>query len=323
MSATPIATVTLNPALDEALAIDALAMGDANRCTFDALDPGGKGINASRVIHRLGRPTVAYGFAGGVTGEWLRARLKSEGLHFDLDEVGGLTRINIMLYEHASGRRTRLYLPGPNVSQEQLARLQAKLEGIPPESLVVLGGSMPPGVSENTYRDLVLALRQRDVRSVVDASGAALAAVLAAKPLLVKPNVEEAETLLGHALRSDQDVLSAAEEIRCMGPQYVVISQGEQGAIGVGPEGAFKAVPPKVRVRSAVGSGDSMIGGLAIALNENMSFEDGLRLGTATGAATATVPGTHLCNAKQVAEFVPAVCVNSIFTARSQAVATM
>jgi 1-phosphofructokinase family hexose kinase len=323
VSAFPIATVTLNPALDEAIAIDALAMGEANRCAFDALDPGGKGINASRVIHRLGRATVAYGFAGGVTGEWLRARLKSEGLCFDLDEVEDLTRINIMLYERASGRRTRIYLPGPHVNEGRLARLRAKLEAGAPGSLIVLGGSMPPGVPESTYRDFVLALKRRGMRAIVDASGGCLAAVLSARPLLVKPNVEEAEALLHRRLRNDDEMLAAALEIRDLGPEYVVISQGENGAIGVGPDGAFKAIPPKIAARSTVGSGDSMIGGLAIAFNENASFAEGLRLGTAAGAATATVPGTHLCTSEKVAALSTAVCVNSIFTPRSQAVANM
>jgi 1-phosphofructokinase family hexose kinase len=182
---------------------------------------------------------------------------------------------------------------------------------------------MPPGIAETTYRDLVLALRRRGVRAIVDASGACLAAVLSAKPLLIKPNVEEAETLLNRALRGDEEVLAAAREIRAMGPDYVVISQGENGAIGVGPRGAWKAIPPKVVARSAVGSGDSMIGGLAIAFNEDMSFQEGLRLGTAAGAATATVPGTHLCSAEQVAALSPDVCVNSIFTPHSKAVASM
>src|SRR5208283_3750872 len=99
MASASIATVTLNPALDEAIAIGELLLGDQNRCSLDGLDPGGKGINASRVVHRLGRPTVAYGFAGGSTGGMLRERLLAEGLTLELDEVDESTRLNIMVYE--------------------------------------------------------------------------------------------------------------------------------------------------------------------------------------------------------------------------------
>jgi 1-phosphofructokinase family hexose kinase len=313
--ALPISSVTLNPALDEAIAIDALSLGGANRCAFDALDPGGKGVNASRVIHRLGRETVAYGFAGGVTGAWLRERLQIEGVRVEFEEVDELTRINIMLYERTAQRRTRVYLPGPHVTATKLAALLGKLDAIPPESTAILGGSVPPGVPDTIYRDLVTKLSEKGVKTLVDISGAALEAVLSAKPLLVKPNVEEAEALLGRPLGCDEDVVAAALEIRGRGAEYVVISQGESGAIGVGPSGNWKAVAPRVAARSTIGSGDSMIGGLAIAFNEGASFKEGLRLGTATGAATAMVRGTQLCSAAQVEQLLSqGIAVNAIFT---------
>jgi 1-phosphofructokinase family hexose kinase len=311
-TAPPIATVTLNPALDEALAIDALVLGAENRCTLDAIDPGGKGINASRVIHRLGRPTTAYGFAGGVTGGLLRERLHAEGLELAFDEVEQLTRLNVMLYERGSGRRSRLYLPGARVEPAQAAALIARLERRVAGSIVVFGGSVPPGLPAAIYRDAANALRERGIRSIVDTSGDALAAVLAARPLLIKPNVEEAEALLGRALPDDGAALRAARELRERGPEYVVISQGAAGAVGVGPEGAWKAVPPAIVACSTVGSGDSMIAGLAIGFNEGRGFVEALRLGTATGAATAMVAGTHLCGAAQVAELLPQVRVSAL-----------
>lgn len=312
-----IATVTLNPSVDEAIAIDQLILGSINRCDLDALDPGGKGINASRVIHRLGRRTNAFSFAGGITGNLLRERLQAEGVPHEFWEVDELTRLNVMIYERASGRSSRLYLPGAHVDEAKAAALLARLEQLEPNVTVVLSGSVPPGLPDTIYRDFVLSLRAKQIRSIVDTSGAALEAVLGARPMLLKPNVEEAQALLGRVLRNDEAVLDAAEEIRSRGPEYVVISQGADGAIGVGPEGAWKAVPPAVIAHSTVGSGDSMVAGLAIAFNEGGEFSEGLRLGTATGAATAAVPGTHLCDATQVARLAPEVIVRTFVAAKS------
>jgi len=286
-------------------------LGSTNRCGLDALDPGGKGINASRVIHRLGRTTRALGFVGGVTGALLRAGLDREGVPHDLDEVAEQTRINIMVYETRSGRRTRLYLPGAAVEPDRLDALLTRLTELG-AGVVVLGGSLPPGLASTTYRELVQALRERGLRAIVDTSGAALADVLGAAPLLVKPNVEEAEALLGRELKTEGDILRAADELRLRGPHYVVISRGADGAIAVGPHDAWKAVPPPIEARSTVGSGDSMIAGLAIALDEELPIAEGLRLGTAAGAATAANVGTRLCEPREVERLLGDVIVQEL-----------
>lgn len=295
-----ILTVTLNPALDEAVSLEELVLGDRNRCSLDSLDPGGKGVNASRVIRRLERETLAVGFAGGVTGAWLREKLEAESVPHEFYEVAEPTRINIMIYERDARRRSRLYLPGARVSEDRLAEIERRLAGVPAGGVVILAGSIPPGLSFATYRSLVQSLKRRGVRTIVDTSGAPFVAALTASPTLVKPNVEEAAELLQRPLRDDNDVLGAAHELQAMGAECVVISQGAEGAIGVDGAGAWKATPPQIVARSTVGSGDSMVAGLAIALNEFGSLEEGLRLGTATGAATAMVAGTRLCDARDV-----------------------
>jgi 1-phosphofructokinase len=311
-----ITTVTLNPTIDEAVTIDTFVLGAANRCALDALDPGGKGVNASRVIHRLGRATVALGFVGGLTGEMLRRRLDAEGVPHAFDEVGGLTRLNVMIYERAGGRRSRLYLPGPTVTAHSLATLRVRLGEVPPGGIVVLGGSVPPGLGDDVYATLVARLRGRGVRAIVDTSGRALAAVLGAGPLLVKPNAEEAAELLGRPILTDEDAVEAGRELRARGAENVVVSQGEGGAVAVGPGGCWKAVPPRVVARSTVGSGDSMVAGLAVALAEGRALEDGLRLGTACGAATAAVAGTRLCEKDGVDALLPRVVPRELQPAR-------
>jgi 1-phosphofructokinase len=304
-----IATITLNPALDEAISTDELVLGAQNRVALDDLDPGGKGLNASRVIARLGRDTVAYGFVAGVTGALLRSWLDDEGVAHDFDDVGGLTRINVMVFERKSERRTRIYLPGARVEPRDLDRLRARLATIPDDCVTVIGGSVPPGLPDTVYRDLVAELSARGIRVVVDASGASFAAVLEAGPALVKPNVEELAELIGHTPGGAAEIVAAAQGVRARGAAAVVVSMGADGAIGVDATGAYRAFAPHVEAHSTVGSGDSMVAGLAIALAEGTGLAEGLRLGAAAGAATAMRPGTQLCRPDDVHRLVRDVIV--------------
>ena len=310
-----ITTVTLNPAIDEAVSIDVFKLGDRNRCELANLDPGGKGVNASRVIARLGRSTLALGFIGGVTGQLLRTRLDEEHVLHAFDHVADATRINVMIYETSNARRTRLYLQGPRVDATALASLRTRLQQIHAGNLVVFGGSLPPGVPDEIYHDLVSELRARGVRSIVDTSGAALEKALPARPLLIKPNVAEVEEILGRKVGDDVDVLTAALELRARGPENVVISQGAAGAVGVGVSGAWKAFAPRVTARSTVGAGDSMVAGLAIAFNEGSGLREGLRLGSAAGAATAMVAGTQLCDPRSVTTILDQVRIEPLTVA--------
>lgn len=296
-----ITTVTLNPAIDEAVAIAEFQLGTKNRCTLANLDPGGKGINASRVIQRLGGKTIALGFIGGVTGQLLRARLDEEHVLHAFDHVAEATRINVMIFERNASRRTRLYLDGPHVPADKVASLRTRLAQLPAGSIVVFGGSVPPGLPSEIYRDLVEEVQQRGGKAIVDTSEAALAAVLPARPFLIKPNVEEAEEVLGRTIDGDAAVYAAAQELCSRGALHVVISQGAEGSIGVGPDGAWKARAPQVAVKSTVGAGDSMVAGLALALSRGGGIAEGLRLGSAAGAATVMVSGTQLCRPEDVA----------------------
>ncbi|MGC8485629.1 MAG: 1-phosphofructokinase [Candidatus Baltobacteraceae bacterium] len=295
-----IRTVTLNPAVDEAIAVEQLVLGSVNRCELDAVDPGGKGINAGRVIHRLGRPTLLLGFVAGVTGAYLRAALDREGVPHAFESVAGLTRINVMMLERANGRRTRMYLPGARVTAPQLRRLRDSLDDAPSGSIVVLGGSLPPGAPETFYAETIARLRERGVRCILDTSGTALEHALPARPLLVKPSLDEAEQVLGRSLPDTEAVIEAAHELQRRGAETVVISRGEASTIALGPDGLWEARPPEVAACSTVGSGDSMVAGLAIALNEGMPFPEALRLGSAAGAATAMTTGTHLGDAREI-----------------------
>ena len=311
-----IYSVTLNPALDESISIDSLNAGATNRCAYNGLDPGGKGINASRVIHRLGRGTLAFGLAGGVSGGYLSSALDREGVPHDLETIDGFTRVNVMFYETFNQERTRLLLPGPAVSRAHVLAIARRLEVVAPGEIVIFGGSLPPGLPTETYAEFIVRLYDRGVRCIIDASGAALASALEANPLLVRTNVEDAEQLLGRRLQTDDAIVDAACELRARGAHYAVISRGALGAVGTGSEGVFNVIPPSRQATSAAGAGDSMTAGMAIAFNEGLSFEHALRWGAAAGTATAMMPGTALCNPRDVYRLIPDVRVERLSVLR-------
>lgn len=308
----PIATVTLNPSIDVPIVLDELKLGETNRCVENSVEPGGKGLNASRVIRRLGGETIAYGFAGGITGALLRRRLDDEGVPHEFDEIDEMTRLDVMVDERTSGRHTRLLPAGPTLGDRHLKIVRERLAKIARESIVSFGGSIPPGLDADVYREFVAWLNERGVRCIVDTSGSALARVLSARPALVKPNEEEAGEVLGRRLAGDADVLAGALELHRLGAQSVVISQAGRGAIGVDGKGAWKVTVPSVTVRSAVGCGDSMVGGMALALQRGLPFAEALRLGAAAGTATALAPGRNLCTAGDVDALLPRVTVTPL-----------
>lgn len=313
MSDQIVITVTLNPSIDAPIALDELHLGGTNRCLSSRLEPGGKGINASRVIRRLRGETMACGLAGGATGALLRQCLNDELVPHAFEQTESQTRLDVMIYERGVGRRTRLLEAGAPVTEHEIEALRYRLRKLAPGRVVILGGSLPPGVSPATYQDFVAALNACDARCIVDASGEALVQVLAAHPALIKPNEEEASQVIGRSIASDEDVVDAAYELQRRGARSVVISRAEKGAIGVDElGGAWKIGVPQVVVRSTIGAGDSMVGGIALALSRGESFAQALALGAAAGTASVAAADRELCRLQEVETLLPRVSVKSI-----------
>lgn len=308
-----ILTLTLNPAVDHTVVVDRLRIGDVNRFRQPQLDPAGKGINASRMAHRLGWPTIAFGFLAGEIGLIVEKALDSEGIQRHFVRVGGQTRINTTVVEAATGNATGFYGPGPTVDPKHLETLEGLLRfWLPASRVLVLAGSLPPGVPEDTYATFVRLARTFGVKTILDAAGAPLRLGVDAGPDLIKPNVAEAEGLLGRRLPDLAAVVAGAREIAARGVGAVVISMGGEGAVCVQGTRAWRAIPPRIEPRSTVGSGDSLVAGMAIALARGDDLADGLRLGTAAGAATAMTPGTSLGSAEDVATLLPHVQIEEI-----------
>lgn len=308
-----IITLTLNPAVDQTLWVKDMTMGQVNRFSASQLDPAGKGVNVSRMADRLGWPTIAFGLLAGEIGLMVQQALDREHVHYHFEHVPGQTRLDFTIVDESTGRSTSFYGPGPSVPPDALTSLDELLEfWLRTGRVFVLAGSLPPGVPESTYRRYIELAKERGVLTILDAEDDALRLGVEAGPHLVKPNVREAEGLLGHALPDLEAVVKGGRELLERGIGAAVISMGAQGAVCVRKDGAWRALPPEVQLRSTVGSGDSMVAGLAVALARGDDLLEGLRLGTAAGAATAACPGTSLGDADAVRRLLPQVKIERL-----------
>lgn len=308
-----IVTLTPNPAVDQTVMVEHLAIGSVNRFSKSHLDPAGKGVNVSRMAHRLGWPTIAFGFLAGEIGQLVEVALEAEGVEHHFVHMPGQTRINITLVERAERVATSLYGPGPAIDDAHRARLDNLFFAWTRAArLLVLAGSLPPGMPHDAYATYIRHARSMGVPTVLDADGEALRLGVAARPYLIKPNIEEAERLLGRSLPDLDAVIEAATELEARGVDIVVISMGADGAVCAADGKVFRAVPPTVEVRSTVGSGDSFVAGMAVSICREESITDALRLATAAGAATAAALGTALGAADSITELLPQVVVEEV-----------
>jgi 1-phosphofructokinase family hexose kinase len=297
-----ILTVTPNPALDYTIRVDDFEVGKRAKYRDPAIDPTGKGINVSRMVRRLGEATLALGFAAGATGDLLRQGLDREGVHHDLVAAPGLTRINVTLLTGPEGSATHLHGPGAGVSPAEVQALLDRIKGhLSRARILVLAGSLPPGMTPGFAAELVRLARAGGVRSIVDAEGELLAAAIGAGADVVKPNLLEAGQFLGRELSGVEEAMAAAREIATRGAGAVVLTMRGEGAVAVAWGRAWQVRPPREDVVRAIGAGDSFAAGLAVGLGRGLDFAETLRLAAAAGAATALHSGTGLGTSEEVA----------------------
>jgi 1-phosphofructokinase family hexose kinase len=308
-----IVTVTLNPAVDQTLVLGQLTLGDTNRVRDSGIDPGGKGINVSRVLRELGRESLAVGLAPGSLGRFVEHSLLEQGILCDFVHTRGQTRTTLTVVDEAAHETTLFSYRGPETDPRHVQTLEARLRrDLSEGDWLVIAGSIPPPIEPAEYARLIELGHRLGAHTVLDADAEALAAGLVGQPDLVKSNHHEAERLLGRSLDDDAALLAAAEEMRQAGAATAVITAGERGAVAVSEEGAWRVSPPPTVVVSAVGAGDALLAGLVLKLADGAGLVEGLRWGTAAGAAACLTPGTQLCRREDVERLLPQVRVKPV-----------
>ncbi|PPC77129.1 1-phosphofructokinase [Pokkaliibacter plantistimulans] len=290
----PVVTLTLNPALDLTVQLGELVPGEVNLARQGNLRPAGKGINVAMVLRDLQEQVAVTGILGQDNSdafEHLFAQLQLDN-HFLLEQ--GATRINVKLSEQ-QGRVTDINLPGITVSEAVWQTLQQRLLALCEQADVfVLSGSLPRGLAADSYGQIIGLLRQHGKTILVDTSGQALHAAVAAVPDLIKPNVEELEQWTGTALPDAEAQELAVRKLLALGIRHVVLSDGERGVRWYSRDGAWQALPPRVSVVSTVGAGDSLVAGLTYGLLNQLAVADTLQLATAVAALAVSQIGVGI-----------------------------
>jgi 1-phosphofructokinase len=313
-----IITVTLNPAVDQTLDLEKLTLGDTNRVRDSRIDPGGKGINVSRVLRVLGRESMAAGLAPGSLGRFVEHSLLEQGILCDFVHTRGQTRTNLTVVDESIHETTLLSYPGPETDPRHITTLETRLRRyLSPGDWLVVAGSIPPAIDVETYARLIRLGRQAGANTVLDADAEALEAGLHGGPDLVKSNHHEAERLLHCTLESDDAIIDAAHKMRAHGPHTAVITAAGHGAVAVDEDAAWWAWPPPTTVVSSIGAGDALLAGMLMKLEDGAGTEEALRWGTAAGAAACLTAGTQLCSKEEVVRTVPLVHVEQIERAKA------
>lgn len=281
-----IYTVTLNPALDYVMKVGNIRYDDINRSESEEIYYGGKGINVSVILTRLGVENKALGFVGGFTGEKLYEMLKKDGIDCDFNILkNGYTRINVKIKAQTE---LDVNAQGPAIDEEDIALLLEKLDGIKQGDFLVLAGSIPNTLPDDIYERILSRLDGRGINFVVDATGDLLKNVLKYKPFLIKPNHHELGDLFGVEAKSEQDIVFYAKKLQEMGARNVLVSRAKDGATLIDEQKnvtTFENVEGELV--NSVGCGDSMVGGFLAGWIEKGNYSYALKLGAACGNATA------------------------------------
>ncbi|EOY5421198.1 6-phosphofructokinase II [Cronobacter dublinensis] len=293
-----IYTLTLAPSLDSATLTPQIYPEGKLRCSAPVFEPGGGGINVARAIVHLGGSATALFPAGGATGEHLVSLLHDEQVAVETISARDWTRQNLHVHVESTGEQYRFVMPGAALTDDELRQLEEKVLAIEPGAILVISGSLPPGVGVEKLQQLIKAARQKGIRLIVDSSGDALAAALEVGDIeLVKPNQKELAALVKRSLDAPDDVRQAAMELVQQGKaRRVVVSLGPQGALGVDGSDCVQVVPPPMKSQSTVGAGDSMVGAMTLRLAQDASLLDMVRYGVAAGSAATINQGTRLCS---------------------------
>lgn len=280
-----IYTVTLNPAIDNVIQTEAFQKGHINRACREYIFPGGKGVNVSLVLERLGMETVALGFLAGATGKAYQALLQENGLsHGFLFLDRGFTRINTKV---SAEEETEINGGGPGIRERDLDQLCGQLASAGPEDFVVLSGSVPSRIS-GAYTYILERISGCGAGIVVDTTGEELLQTLKYRPFLIKPNIHELSELCGAAIRTKDELAACVRSLQKAGVRNVLVSMGRDGAcLFTEPGEVLYAAGISGKAGNTVGAGDSMVAGFLAGYLTGGSYREALRTGAAAGTATA------------------------------------
>ncbi len=295
-----IITLTANPAIDLNFATDRLAFDHRSYLLARSEAPGGRGINASCVLHALGASTLAIAPTGGGTGERFERLVRAFGFDVELIPIKEGIRVNRSITDR-HGLTVKLDERGPVLGDEEVKRLAgAVVNRLADAEWLLLCGSLPPGVPKKFYRDLIERAREKGVKTLLDSDEHPLQDGLEGRPTVVAPNLAEAGRLLNRALLIKAHFHEAVKEIQRMGAENVILSLGSRGVVAVYGDTLIEVVPPRVDAVCPIGAGDALNAAFVWAISRGHDFVDAVRWGVAAGTASAVLPGLEFANLDRI-----------------------
>ena len=308
-----ILTVTLNTSIDKLYLMTGIRPETVMRVKEVHNTAGGKGLNVSRVAGKLGEQVAAAGFVGGFNGLYLESLIDTPLVRCAFTHVKAETRSCINCWDLSDGKSTEYLEPGAPVTGDEVAGFLADFDReLPGADVVVLSGSIPEGVPEGIYCDLIRRCRKAGVPVLVDTSGSRLVSAAGEKPTLIKPNEDEIVQLTGHSFSGPEDAARILLDLHENGIPYVVLSMGAEGALLACEAGVFHGKPPEIVPRNTVGCGDSMTAGFAVGFARSLSTEETFRLALAVSAASALSLFTGDFDAEDYKRLLPEISIRRV-----------
>ena len=296
-----ITTITINPALDVHSSIDNLAPEIKLRCERPSYNPGGGGINISRVLQRMKLDCNTWFPEGGYTGKIISGLLKKEGLLICPFHSRKATRENINIVENKTKNQYRFCMPGEDLGKAFYNLLFEKIVQLEPNGILVISGSMPSHYPEDFFTKISNTCESKSIKLIVDTSGDALKHTIANNVFLIKPNFQEIAELYGEITLSKKKAIDLSKSLVKEGRvKNILLTNGKFGAWLISKETVFFIKPPSVNVKSTIGAGDSALAGAVYGIAQNYTPQNILAMSVAAGTATTLQEGSTLCDWEDV-----------------------
>jgi len=282
-----ITTITFNPAIDKRYYVNKISLGEVQRVLEVENTAGGKGLNVSRVASLLGEKVTATGLLGGASGDFIAKELIKMGIENKFQSIKGETRTCLAIIDDDKNQ-TELLESGPEISHEEFASwMTIYRELLNTTDIIVASGSLPKGLSDDTYSIIIKEAKEKGVKFLLDTSGQALIKSLSAAPYFIKPNTDEIKLITNKESNSREDIIEAIKYLLSKGIEIVTVSLGKGGSITGHGNKLYEAIIPEVQAVNSVGSGDSFTAGMAVAIKRGMTMEDAVKFASACGTANA------------------------------------
>jgi 6-phosphofructokinase 2 len=296
-----IITITFNPCIDKSTSVPALVPEKKLKCAAPKLEPGGGGINVARAIKKLGGEATAIYPSGGYTGKYFNALMENENVPAIIIEIKNETRENVIVLDESTNQQYRFGMPGTELMKNEWRQCLHIVEEMNDVEFIVASGSLPPGVPQDVFARIAIIAKKKKAKLIVDTSGEALQHAADEGVYMLKPNLGELGSLIGKEYINKEEAVDTAKSIINKGScEIIIVSMGQGGAILITKKDAYHVNSPKIKMKSTVGAGDSMVAGIVLSLSRKKNLKETVQYGVACGTAATMNPGTELCKPEDV-----------------------